>query len=113
LSGGFGLRNFLALNGINPKGKEASESLASGTDADISLHESSITRKVKNGIAGKVVRLKLVKIQELAEEVRGREAEAALEVSEEDNKLTGFKYRLDLVARKPAGYSFRYHSRLV
>jgi hypothetical protein len=113
LYGGFGPGNFLALDGVDSKGEEASEGLASGTDTDVCLHESSITRKIKNGIVGKVVRLKLVEIQKLAEKVRGREAEAALEVSEKDNKLTGFKYRLDLVAWKPAGYSFRYPSRPV
>jgi hypothetical protein len=113
LYGGFGLRNLLALDRVDSKGEEASKGLASGADADIRLHKSSITRKIKNGIAGKVVRLKLIEIQELAKKVRGWEAEAALEMSEEDNKLTGFKYRLDLVARNPAGYSFRYPSRPV
>jgi hypothetical protein len=49
----------------------------------------------------------------LAEEVRGREAEAALEVSEEDNKLTGLEHRFNLIAWKPAGYTFRYPSRPV
>jgi hypothetical protein len=113
LYGGFGLRNVLALNGVNPKREEASKSLASGTDADVALHEGGITRKVKNGIAGKVVRLELVIIQNLAEEIRSRKAEAALEVSKKHNELTGFEYRFDLVAGKPAGYSFRYPSRPV
>jgi hypothetical protein len=62
LNGGFGPRNFLALDGVDSKREKASKGLASGTDADVRLHESSIARKVKNGIAGKMVRLELVKV---------------------------------------------------
>jgi hypothetical protein len=54
-----------------------------------------------------MVRLKLVKINELPEERRGGKAEAALKVSEENNAFTGFEHRLNLVAREPAGYSLR------
>jgi RNA-binding protein YhbY len=107
LNGGFGFRNFLALNGIDPKSKETGKRLASGTNADISLHKGGITREVKNGVAGKMVRLELVKIKETPEEIGGGEAEAALEVSEKNDVFTGPRHRFDLVARKPAGYSLR------
>jgi hypothetical protein len=107
LYGGFGFRDFLALNGIDPKSKETGKRLASGTNADISLHKGGIAREVENGVAGKMVRLKLVKIKETPEERRGGKAEAALEVSEKNNAFTGFKHRFNLVAREPAGYSFR------
>jgi hypothetical protein len=109
-TGGFGFRNFLALNGVNPKSKETGKRLTSGTNADVGLHEGGVTRKIENGVAGKIVRLELVKIQKAAEEVRGRKAEAALEVSKKDDELTGSEYRFDLVAGKPAGYPFRYPS---
>jgi hypothetical protein len=62
LNGGFGLRNVLALDGINPKRKEASESLVSGTKANIALHERNVAREIEDGVARKVVRLELVKI---------------------------------------------------
>jgi hypothetical protein len=107
LYGGFGFRNFLALNGVDPKSKETGKRLASGTNADISLHEGGIAGEVENGVAGKVVRLEFVKIKETPEKRGDREAEAALEVSKEDDAFTGIRHRFDLVARKPAGYSFR------
>jgi hypothetical protein len=110
LHGGFGFRNFLALNGVNPKSKETGKRLASGTNADIGLHKGGIARKIENGVAGKMVRLELVEIKETAEEIGSGKAEAALEVSEKDDVLTGPKHRFDLVARKPAGYSLRYPS---
>jgi hypothetical protein len=108
LYGGFGLGNVLALDRIDPEREEAGKRLASGTDADVALHEGHKTRKIKNGIAGKVVRLESIEIKELAEEIGGRKAEATLRVSKENNDLTGFKRRFDLVTRKPAGDSFRY-----
>jgi hypothetical protein len=54
-----------------------------------------------------VVRLELVKIQKLAKEIRSRKAEATLKMSKENNDLTGFEHRLDLVAWKPTDDSFR------
>jgi ribosomal protein S24E len=108
LNGGFGFRNVFALDRIDPKAKEASKSFLSGTEADVALHEGNVTRKVKNGIARKVVRLESIKIQELAKEVGGRKAEAALKMRKENDELTGFEYRFNLVARKPAGNFCRY-----
>jgi hypothetical protein len=113
LDGGFGLRNVLALDRIDPEREEASKSLAGGADADVGLHEGSIARKVKNGIAGKMVRLELIKIQDLAEEVGGGKAEATLKVSKKDHELTGIEYRFDFIAREPARYSLRYLPRPV
>jgi hypothetical protein len=107
---GFGFRNLLALNGVDPKSEEAGKRLTSGTDADVGLHKGGITRKIENGVAGKMVRLELVKIKEIAEEIGGGKAEATLEVSKKDDVLSGSEYRLDLVAGKPAGYPFRYPS---
>jgi ribosomal protein S24E len=97
-----------ALDQIDPKAKEASKSLLRRTEADVALHEGDIARKIKNGIARKVVRLELVEIQELPKEIGSRKAEAALKVSKENDGLTGFEYRFDLVARKPAGNFCRY-----
>jgi hypothetical protein len=57
-----GLRNFLALNGINPQRKEAGKRLTSGTNADVGLHEGGIAGKVKDGIARKVMRLEFIEI---------------------------------------------------
>jgi hypothetical protein len=110
LYGGFGFRNFLALNGVDPKSKETGKRLASGTNADIGLHKGGIARKIENGVAGKMVRLELVEIEKTAEEIGGGKAEATLEVSKKDDVLTGPEYRFDFVAGKPAGYSFRYPS---
>ena len=107
LYGGFGFRNFLALNGIDPKSKEAGKRLASGTNADISLHKGGVTREIENGIARKMVRLKLVEVKKTPEKLGGGEAEAALEVSEKNDVFTGPRHRFDLVARKPARYSLR------
>ena len=53
------------------------------------------------------MRLKFVEIKETPKEVGSRKAEAALEVSKENNSFTGFRHRFDFIARKPAGYSFR------
>jgi hypothetical protein len=102
LHGRLGLGDFLALDGVDPQVEETGERLTSGTNADVGLHEGGITRKIENGVAGKVMRLELVKIQELAEEVRSGKAEATLEVSKEHDELTGLEYRLDLIAGKPA-----------
>jgi hypothetical protein len=107
LNGGFGSRNVLALDRIDPEGEKAGKRLASGTDANVALHEGHKTRKIKNGIAGKVVRLETIEVKELAKEIRGRKAEATLKMSKENNDLTGFEHRLDLVAWKPADDSFR------
>jgi hypothetical protein len=112
-NGRFGFRNVFSLHQIDLKAEEASKGFFCGKEANVALHERNVTRKVEDGIARKVVRLELVKIQELTEEVRSRKAEAALEVSKENDGLTGFKYRFDLVARKPVGYFCRYPSRPV
>jgi hypothetical protein len=45
--------------------------------------------------------------KELAEEIGGRKAEATLKMSKENNDLTGFEHRFDLVTWKPADDSFR------
>jgi hypothetical protein len=57
-----GLRDFLALNRINPQTKEAGKRLTSGTNADVGLHEGGIAGKVKDGIARKVMRLEFIEI---------------------------------------------------
>jgi hypothetical protein len=108
LYGGFGLGNVLALDRVDPERKEAGKRLASGTDADVAFHEGHKTRKIKNGVAGKVVRLESIKVEKLAEEVGGRKAEATLKVSKENNDFTGFKHRFGLITWKPAGDSIRY-----
>jgi hypothetical protein len=107
LNGGFGGRNVLALDRVDPKGEKAGKRLASGTDANVAFHEGHKARKVKNGIAGEMMRLETIEIKELTKEVRGRKAEATLKVSKENNSFTGFEHRLDFAARKPAGDSFR------
>jgi hypothetical protein len=73
----------------------------------MSLHEGGVAGEVENGVAGKMVRLELIEIEESPEEIGDRKAEAALEVSEKDNAFAGSNHRLNLVAREPAGYSFR------
>jgi hypothetical protein len=113
LNGRFGLGDFLALNGVDPKGKETSESLASGAETHVGLHEGCVARGVEDGIAREMVRLEFVEVKKLAEEIRGGKAEAALEVSKENDELAVPKIRFDLVARTPAGYPFRYPSRPV
>ena len=62
LHGRLGLRDFLALDGVDPQVEEAGKRLTSGTNADIGLHEGGIARKVEDGVARKVVRLEFVKI---------------------------------------------------
>jgi hypothetical protein len=107
LNGGFGLGNVLALDRVDPEREKAGKRLASGTDANVALHEGHKTRKIKNGIAGKVVRLESIEVKELAKEIGGRKAEAALKMSKENNDLTGFEHRFNLVTWKPADDSFR------
>ena len=46
----------------------------------VGLHERNKTRKIKNGIARKVMRLEFVEVKELAEKIRGRKAKTALKV---------------------------------
>jgi hypothetical protein len=58
----FGLGDFLALDRIDPQTKEAGKRLTSGTNADVGLHEGGITRKIENGVAGKMMRLKLIEV---------------------------------------------------
>jgi hypothetical protein len=108
LDGRFGLRNVFALDRIDPKAEEASESFFCREETNVGLHERDIARKIENGIATKMMRLELVEIQKLAEEVGRRKAEATLEVSEENNKLTGFRHGFHLAAWKPARYLCRY-----
>jgi hypothetical protein len=55
-----------------------------------------------------MMRLELVKVKELPEEIRGREAETALEMSRENYIFSGFRRGLHLAARKPAGYLSQY-----
>jgi hypothetical protein len=62
LNGGLRCRNIFALNGINPKGEEAGKRLASGTYADVGLHEGGVARKVKDRVAWKMMRLELVEV---------------------------------------------------
>jgi hypothetical protein len=62
LHGRLGLRNFFALNGINPQRKEAGKRLTSGTNTDVGLHEGGVAGKVKDGIARKMVRLEFIEI---------------------------------------------------
>jgi hypothetical protein len=62
LHGRLGLRDFLALDGVDPQVEEAGKRLTSGTNADVSLHEGGITREIENGVARKVVRLEFVEI---------------------------------------------------
>jgi hypothetical protein len=107
LHGRLGLGDLLALDGVDPQVEETGKRLTSGTNADVSLHEGGITRKIEKGVARKVVRLEIVEIQEIPEKSRGRKAEAALKVSEKNNILVVFRIRFDLVIRNPAGNSFR------
>jgi hypothetical protein len=55
LNGRFGLRNVLALDRVDPEGEKAGKRLSSGTDANVALHEGHKARKIKNGVAGKMV----------------------------------------------------------
>jgi hypothetical protein len=113
LYGGFGLRNVLTLNGIDPERKETGEGFPSGADAYVGFHEGGVARKVENGIARKMVRLEFVEIKKPAEEIGSGEAEATLKVSKKDDVLSGIEHRFDFVARKPASDAFRYPSRPV
>jgi hypothetical protein len=78
LNWGFGVRKLLILDRVDPKIIEASKSINGGKEANEGLHERNVTREVEDGIARKVGRLELVKIQELTEEIRSRKAEGAL-----------------------------------
>jgi hypothetical protein len=55
-----------------------------------------------------VVRLKFIEVEELAEEVGGQKAEAALKVSGENHGFSGFGCGLQLIAGNPARYLCRY-----
>jgi hypothetical protein len=69
LNGRFGGRNVLALDRIDPKGEKAGKRLASGTDANVALHEGHKTRKIKNGVAGEMMRLETIEVKELTKEI--------------------------------------------
>jgi hypothetical protein len=103
-----GLGDVSALDRVDPKTEKASKSFESREETYVGLLEGNKTRKVKNGIARKMMRLELVKIEELAKEIGGRKAEAALKVSKEDDILSGLGRGFHLVARKPADHLFRY-----
>ena len=109
----FGLGDVFTLDRIDPKAEEASESFFCREETNVGLHERNKARKIKNGIARKVMRLKLVKIEELAEEVRSRKAETALKMSRENYVLSGFRRGFHLVARNPARHLCRYPTGVV
>ena len=104
----FGIGNVLALDRVDPKAEEASKSFFCRTETYVGLHERNKTRKIKNGIARKVVRLKFVEVKEFAEEIRSRKAKTALKMGGEDHYFARFGRRLALLARNPAEYLFRY-----
>jgi hypothetical protein len=54
-----------------------------------------------------MMRLQLVGIQENPEEVRSREAESSLEMSDKNDTFAGFRCRHDLSRRKPARDALR------
>jgi hypothetical protein len=103
-----GLGDVLALDRVDPKAEKASKSLKSRKETYVGLHERNKARKIENGVARKMVRLEFIKIEELAEEVRSRKAEAALGVGGKDYGLSGFRRGLQLVAGNPARYLCRY-----
>jgi hypothetical protein len=108
LNEGFGFRNVFALDRIDPKAKEASKGFFCGKEANVALHERNIAGEVEDGIARKMVGLELIEVKELAEKVRGRKAEAALEMRSKYHKLSGFGYEFQLIAWNPARYLCRY-----
>jgi hypothetical protein len=96
------------LDRVNPKAEEASESFFCGKEANVGLHERNVARKIEDGVAREVMGLEFVEIKELADEIGGREAEAALKVSNKNNELSGFGRGFHLIAWNPARYLCRY-----
>ena len=96
------------MDRVDPKAEEASESFFCRTETYVGLHERNKTRKIKNGIARKVMRLEFVEVEELAEKIRGRKAKTTLKMGRENYILSGFRRGFHLAARNPARYLFRY-----
>jgi hypothetical protein len=59
---GLGVRKFPILDRILPEIIKEGEIIYRGSDTGVSLHESGEGRKIENGIVGKMVGLKFVKI---------------------------------------------------
>ena len=88
LNGGFGLRNLLALDGVDPQVEEAGKRLTSGTNADVSLHEGGITRKIEKGVPSPEERLAAIKrLAEIGVHVTLRLRPFILGVSSDYKKL--------------------------
>ena len=68
-------------------------SLDSGPKAEIPLHEGGVSRKRNDSVGGKVMRLEAEEIEEVAEEVRGREAESSCKMGQEDDPFAEFRGR--------------------
>jgi hypothetical protein len=93
------------LDRILPEVIEIREVVYSGSDTDVSLHESSNRRKIKNRIPRKMMGLQFKEIKKAPEEIRSRKA--ALKMGGEDNMLVGLGLRLALLARNAAPDPFR------
>jgi hypothetical protein len=57
------------LDQVDPKIIEASKGVGSREKTDKTFHKRDIGRKVKNGVAKKVMRLKLVEVKKPVEEI--------------------------------------------
>ena len=90
------------MDRIDPKAEEASKSFFCWMETYVGLHERNKAGEVENGIAREMMGLEFVEIEEFAEKIRGRKAEAALKMSRENYIFPGFWRWFHLAARNPA-----------
>jgi hypothetical protein len=90
------------LDRILPEIIEKRKVIYGGSDTGVSLHESGKGREVEDGIARKVMGLKLIKIKKASEEIRRQKAKYALKMGGKDDVLTRLRLRLTLLARDVA-----------
>jgi hypothetical protein len=82
------------LDRVDPEVIKPSKGLGSGPETDVSFHKGDDGGEVDDGVAGKMVGLKFIKIKEAPEEVRRWQAKATLKVSSKNHYFPWIQHRL-------------------
>jgi hypothetical protein len=70
----FGVRKVRVLDGVLPQIVEKGKIIYRRGHTDVPLHESGEGRKIEDGVARKVMGMKLIEIEKAPEEIRRRKA---------------------------------------
>jgi hypothetical protein len=73
------------LDRVDPEVIKPSKGLGSGPETDVSFHKGDDGGEVDDGVAGKMVGLKFIEVEEAPEEIRRRQAKATLEMGGENH----------------------------